>query len=268
MICKYRLHFLSVTGLLALLATGCCCSLNPCGGGCGSGGCKLGGEAHNMMWQGGCGGRCSGGSGRCGCTCGSGHCRLHSAWAAASGWCPDYPAMAAGWIPCQGPIINFFAGIRNAMAMGCFGCGGMYYGEWSSDPPDCQDPCPGAYGPCGSGGGEVPMGETWSSDGSEVMMDGAVTEGSGSAPCNCGGSASTSVRTSGHQHASLQPIARQPAGRRVVAERNRRPTRTVSHEEGEPTPALKRTPARKSRAPRRAEFLEDTATEAQGNWEY
>ncbi len=113
------------------------------------------------------------------------------------------------------------------------------------------------------------MGETWSGDGSEVIMEGAMPEGSGSAPCNCGGSASTSYRTSRHQQASLQPIARQPEGRRVVTQRKRRPPmRTVSHEEGEPTPALKRTPARKSRAPRRAEFLEDSATEAQDNWDY
>ena len=41
--------------------------------------------------------------------------------------------------------------LRN-QATGCKGCGDVYWGEWTSDPPDCCDPCDSCGGFSGCGG--------------------------------------------------------------------------------------------------------------------
>jgi hypothetical protein len=177
---------------MAVLLSGCCCM----DGICGYGGCKACGEFSDIAWQGGCGG---GGTccGDCGGTCG-GCCE----GSPACGWGPDYPAIAAGWYPCHGPILGLFASLRDAFASGgCGGCGCQYYDEWASDPPLCRDPCPGAYGDCSCGescggscgascagncGGSYGSGQMEWSPG-PAMMEGGYTSPPHGGDCNCGG---------------------------------------------------------------------------------
>lgn len=232
-------------------SSGCCCLCD--GGGCGGGGagCGAGGYATggghgspaDFGWQDG-GGSFGHGSGCCGSGCGSGCGMGCSTWAAAGGWCPDYPAMAAGWTPCNGPIIAFFGGLRNAFASGgCCGmfagscgcdggCGDVYWGEWRSDPPACHDPCPDAYGPgCGSCGASAGSGWT---DGGGSMVSGDS--------CNCAGKS-----RSGPGHYVAKKRLGGPVAARPAPKSQRSQVRSVSHDEPrKPKRARKHNPIRRS----------------------
>jgi hypothetical protein len=278
----------------AVLSSGCCCM----DGYCGYGGCKTCGQFSDIAWQGGCGGDCiscgscgdaCGGScggpcagscgGACGGGCGGGGCGM---FAMATGWCPDQPALAAGWMPCTGPIVNLFIGLRNAFASG--GCGCFYCDEWASDPPVCRDPCPGAYGECGCGsatcegncsggcstcdqGGDWSHGATFSDPGY------AAPKGQGS--CNCGGQVQYTNPQQGFQNAQ-RSIRSRPVTTMNHAHRRGQSVQSVSYSkdaEGRRSPA--RTTVRQrlpkspqSRIPRRAQFLEDSWESNNEGWDY
>jgi hypothetical protein len=144
-----------LVALVAIWAGGGCCCLDYC---CDDGGCgpQRGQRQHGVggaMWGNANCGQC--GTDAPGCVAGGcgypvGARRPHCRAAAAAGWVPDYPAMDAGWVPCRGPVIAFFAGVRDLFASASCGCGGYYIDEWYNDPPACHDPC---METCGTQGG-------------------------------------------------------------------------------------------------------------------
>ncbi len=98
-------------------------------GGCGGGPCGILGPPSGGGWYSG-GGSC-GMDGGCG---GCGGCGV-------SGW---------GWAPGHGPVMGVLRLVRQALVCG-FGCGQVYWCDWISDPPACQDPCSFSYGDGGCG---------------------------------------------------------------------------------------------------------------------
>ena len=71
--------------------------------------------------------------------CMGGHHHCHSCHGGQWGAMPAHP---------PGPLDQIRAW-RKSMLCGS-GCGEVYFGEWLSNPPDCEDPCPEfAGGPCG-----------------------------------------------------------------------------------------------------------------------
>ena len=113
-----RYCFLTLASAAMLTVASGCCGLNYgcCGGGLGIGPCGSGiGCADSGM-------ACADGCDDAACAddgCASGGCG--SCW---SGYCTGTPLT------------------RMNTMLGCgAGCGGIYWGEWQADPPDCSDPC-------------------------------------------------------------------------------------------------------------------------------
>lgn len=184
-----RVLFTFLFSCFTVWGSGCCCLDYCCDdGGCGARrhqrphgvGAALWGDAH------------AGGCGTCGMDapgCVAGGCgypigprRPFCRASAAAGWTPDYPALDAGWVPCRGPILSFFAGVRDLFASASCGCGGYYFDEWYNDPPACHDPC---LETCGTNGGI--------SYGADGYMSGAPMHAVPSTGSDCGCNGTTSV---------------------------------------------------------------------------
>jgi hypothetical protein len=265
MMSSSSLRLLSL-GLVSMgLATGCCCFEScHCSG-------KAFHRASEMSWNGttGCGGSCQDcvGSGCTGVGCG---CECHGCGllGPAMGWCPDYPAMAAGWTPCCGPIVNFFIGLRNAFATCGCGCGPLYLDEWYNDPPACHDPCPGAYGPCGC--------SSCSSCGSTRQMAGSIpaeawpTEfeatGAPSGGCDCDDSGMSSRPS--HPGELVTPPQNHRVSNQPARPSRRRPVRTVSHQDQRAPSQQYRYQGKAPRREGRREAARPSAPDRSDEWDW
>ncbi len=110
---KYLSPFLSgwlvlAAGLAVMTGSGCCVT-HPCG------------SMASLPCD-----------GDCGATCDSGGCD--------SGCGPTFPASCGTHAPCHGLSGLALPLLSTKLACGS-GCGGVYWNEWISDPPDCCDPC-------------------------------------------------------------------------------------------------------------------------------
>ena len=194
-------------GLLGgLLASGTGCGIFCCGSRCGQGNCD----------QGFCGGPCDDG---CGPTCGPTQRSFRGPVCAPRQTAACSDCGDCGCDPCadpcgdgccgrcwySGPLSCFFALFTRCNWCGP-NCGERYWGDFYSDPPDCEDPCDcygnRAGGCCSCGGGRR-NGQMYQDGGGygdgEVYQDGGGFHDGGGCK-NCG-------RSAAYGHLTPQPQA-------------------------------------------------------------
>jgi hypothetical protein len=145
---RYWLCTIFLGGLLVSAGSGCCCWDCWDSATCGDCGYAGGGYDGSCRDCGGCGNWRDPG---CRCLGWDYAERWPSTWGC-EGW-DGYTWRDCGPFGCgpmyPGPILGLVDLFRRGLM--CAGCGGLYCGEWISDPPACHDPCGGPCGPCGAG---------------------------------------------------------------------------------------------------------------------